>query len=345
MAFSVFITAFGSMLALGLLALRVFPALKLLDKPHKYGLERSPIPYPGGLAMFFAFLITAVSFLSSSPDVNSVLLGASLLVLVSFVDDRHGLPPALRLLIQAVAAGLLVLGGIGISSITNPFGDSFVLNQFEWTITLGELQWTFTLFADLLTVAWVLIMVNAFNWIDGVPGMANSVAAVAAAVLLTLSLRDGFHSTDQTVAIVLSALVLGLSLGHLLFDFPPPRMILGDTGSMLLGFLLAVSAIISGGKIATTLLVLGFPLLDFFWVIGRRLLKGQSPFKGDLWHFHHRLLRVGFSEQRVVIFFAVTAAMFGGLALMLHTEGKAIAFGGIVAIMLILGTLLYTKKK
>ena len=95
---------------------------------------------------------------------------------------------------------------------------------------------------------------------------------------------------------------MALSIGFLVFDFPKPRMIMGDTGSMFLGFLLAVTALISGGKIATTILVLGFPILDFAWVILRRIRKGQSPFKGDLMHLPSSALKAGFSEQKVVIF-------------------------------------------
>ena len=134
-----------------------------------------------------------------------------------------------------------------------------------------------------------MVMVNAFNWVDGVPGMASSIAFVSSLILFLLSIRPGFHYLDQTLAITLSIIIMALSIGFLVFDFPKPRMIMGDTGSMFLGFLLAVTALISGGKIATTILVLGFPILDFAWVILRRIRKGQSPFKGDLMHFHHRL--------------------------------------------------------
>ena len=298
MAMHIFLSSLGFTVALSWIALRVFPRLGLMDKPHNYGLKRKPIPYPGGLAMLLAFFVTLLMFLPVDRTVLSVLLGAGLLGLVSFADDLRGLSPLLRLMIQVVAGLLLVFGGLGIASLSNPFGDPIILDGIQIPFSLGDFTFTLTLLADLLTVFWVIVMVNAFNWIDGVPGMANSVAATAALVLLILSLRPEFHFMDQTLAIGLSSIVLGISLGQLIFDFPPPKLIMGDTGSMLLGFLLATAAIISGGKIATTLLVLGFPILDFVWVISRRVFKGQSPLKGDLWHFHHRLLKAGFPNVK-----------------------------------------------
>lgn len=315
-----------------------------MDKPHKYGLKRAAIPYPGGLAVALAFFVALISFAPIDRALGAVILGSVLLVAVNFFDDTRGLNPFLRLAIQFVAAALLVLGGIGISSISNPLGGAIVLDSWNIPVSLGDLTFTFTVLADVLTVLWVMVMINAFNWIDGVPGMTSSVSAVSAFVLLVLSIRPDFHSVDQTLAITLSAIILGVSLGFLIFDFPKPRMLIGDTGSMLLGFLLAVTAIISGGKIATTVLVLGFPILDFVWVIGRRVMKGQSPFKGDLWHFHHRLLKAGFSERTVVVFFAVAAGLFGGLSLLLHTEGKVVAFSAILALMVLLAILLYSRK-
>lgn len=347
MAFTIFISSFGFTLSFAYLALKSFPKLGLMDRPERYGHKRAAIPYPGGVASFFAFLASVFLFLpvfEGSAVLTAVLAGASLLAFTCFLDDRLGLSPYLRLAVQFIVASLVVLGGIGISSITNPFGGTLILDGLKIPFEFGSFAFTLTLFADLLTIVWVITMVNAFNWIDGVPGVANASAAVSSFILLMLSMRPDFHYLDQTLSITLSAIILGMSLGFLLFDFPKPRMLMGDTGSMVLGFLLAITAIISGGKIATTILVLGFPILDFFFVIIRRLIHGQSPFKGDLWHFHHRLLKAGLSQRQLVILFAFTAALFGTLSLVLHTEGKLIAFAAIAGIMFLLLTFLYSKK-
>lgn len=334
---SVFIITLGYLFVFVCLALRYYPKLGLMDRPKKYGLKRKPIPYPGGLAIYLAFLMSFMTFVPINSNTLAVLFAVSILVAVSFIDDRIGLPPILRLAVQFLSSGILVWGGMGITSITNPFGGSFALDAV--TIFPEKIF----LYSALLTIAWVMVMVNAYNWIDGVPGMASSIAFVSFLILFLLSIRPGFHYLDQTLAISFALIGMALSGGFLFFDFPPPRMIMGDTGSMFLGFLLAVTAIISGGKIATTVLVLGFPILDFMWVIVRRIYKKQSPFKGDLMHFHHRLLKAGFSEGKVVVFYAAAGIVFGSLALMLHTEGKFIAFIGILALMAVFGIVLYNK--
>lgn len=322
---TIFLTTLGFLFVFAWLALRVYPRIGLMDRPKKYGLKREPIPYPGGLAIYLAFLVSFFMFIPANPITLSVFFASSILVLVSFVDDRIGLSPVLRLAVQFVSGAILVYGGVGVTSITNPLGGTLALDS----VMVGSVA----VFSALVTVLWVMVMVNSFNWIDGVPGMASSIAFVSSLILFLLSIRPGFHYLDQTLAITLSIIIMALSIGFVFFDFPKPRMIMGDTGSMLLGFLLAVTALISGGKIATTILVLGFPILDFAWVILRRIRKGQSPFKGDLMHFHHRLLKAGFSEQKVVVFFAVASFIFGSLALGLHTEGKMFAMLGILLFM------------
>ncbi len=345
LSFILFSSAFALTFALAFCVKRWFPKWGLMDRPERYGHTRAPIPYPGGTALVLGILITALSFVSLTSVVGSVLLATVLLAVTCFWDDRRGLSPYLRLGVQITAALLLVIGGLGVNSITNPFGGApFILDAWQIPITIEHLTFTFTVFADLLTIAWVVTMVNAFNWIDGVPGMASGLSSVASFVLLMLSLRPGFHSTDQTLAVTFSAILLGASLAFLYWDFPKPKMLMGDTGSMVLGFLLAVTALISGGKIATTALVLGFPLLDFGWVISRRLLKGQSPFRGDLWHFHHRLQKAGYSDRTIVLFFSLISAVFGSVALLLHTEGKLFALALMLGFMVLLAILLYSKK-
>lgn len=345
MPIALILISFGLCTFFSLLVLQLFPRWGLMDRPERYGHQRAAVPYPGGVSIFLSIVLCILVFLPLNRMVGAVLAGMTLLTLTNLVDDRKGLSPYLRLFIQFLAAVLLVLGGIGITALSNPLGPALVLDRILLPIHLGEFTYTLTLFADVLTLVWVMAMVNAFNWIDGVPGMTSSVSAVAAAILLLLSTRPEFHSVDQSLAITLSALILGASLAFLIFDFPPPRMLIGDTGSMLLGFLLAVTAIVSGGKIATALLVLGFPILDFFWVIVRRIIKRQSPFKGDLWHFHHRLLKIGLSEKQVVIFFAGTAMLFGGLSLVLHTEGKLLALLGVLCLMVLLAVFTLTRSR
>ncbi len=326
------------------LVLYTFPSLGLLDRPERYGHSRAPIPYPGGVALVTVVLGVMGFCLEWTPLVMAVLWASALLALVCFWDDRYGLSPYFRFGVQILVALILVFGGLGVHTITNPFGAPLSLDAVMIPLSFGEWSFNLSLFSALLTMGWVIAMVNAFNWIDGVPGMASSMSAVTAFILLLLSVRPDFHYVDQTLSISLSTILLAASVSFLFFNFPKPRMLMGDTGSMFLGLLLAVTALISGGKVATTALVLGFPLVDFVWVILRRVFKGQSPFKGDLWHFHHRLQKAGYQDRTIVILFTLASLVFGLLALLLHTEGKLFALAGIVGLMAFLAFLLYGKE-
>lgn len=333
-SYTIILLAFSICLALCLGVLHFFPKWGLMDRPERYGHKRAPIPYPGGIALSLTVMILAALLLPMEGVLPWVLGGGVVLVAVSFWDDRRGVSPYLRFLLQIFLGLLLVFGGAKLYSLSNPFGAPIDLGatHFFWN------------FSTLFIVAWVVAMINAFNWIDGVPGMTSGVGAVAAATLLMLSIRPDFHSVDQTLAFTLSALLLGASLAIFCFDFPPPRLLMGDTGSMFLGYMLAAIAVVSGGKIATTLLVLGFPILDFFWVILRRIFRGQSPFKGDLWHFHHRLIYAGFSSRQIVLFYMATALLFGTIALHIQTLGKVWTFALILLIMTTLAFFLYARS-
>lgn len=333
------IFAFLLTIFLTLTAVKFFPKLGLLDDPKKYGLRRKPIPYFGGIAIFFAFVITVFAFLPLSREVLALLVGTILLTTVSFLDDAFRISPPLRLFFQIVAAGILVIGGVGITHITNPLGGVFDLTSIDWNLgNWWGSEYHFTLLADLFTVLWVLLLVNSLNWLDGVAGLSSGIAGLAALVIFFLAAREGFHYFDQRAVIVLAGILAGCALGFTVFNFPPPRILLGDSGSMLLGFVLAALAIFSGGKVATAALVLGFPLLDAVWVILRRVLSGKSPFQGDYGHLHHRLLASGLSERKTVGVIYLLSITFGGIALFIDDSfGKLLALGALFAVMLFVG--------
>lgn len=309
-------------------AVRFFPRLGLLDNPAKYGLTRAPMPHFGGLAVFFVFVVLSLIFLPWSREVAALLAGATLLGLISFVDDIRGLSPAIRLAAQAAAAGLLTAGGAGIAGISDPFSGG-TIDLRAWSqlpIFLLGGEYSLSPLADAFTVLWVIGLVNALNWQDGVPGLAPGVTGLAALILLLLAGREGFHFFDQSAVLSLAAIAGGVAFGFLFWNFPPQRILLGDTGSMLFGFILAALAIFSGGKVATAALVLGVPLLDAVLVICRRILRGQAPWRGDYSHLHHRLLGAGLSRAQAVLAIYAACAAFGLAALLIDsTAGKLIA--------------------
>lgn len=330
-----FLAASVSTLVLCLLGLKVFPKLKLMDKPKKYGLKRKPIPYSFGIVLYLIFLVVVLAFLPihEYPSVIGVMVGAGLIVGMSFVDDFKPLPASLRLVIQFLAGAIIVYSNVGIHSISNPFGEPFSLDTYTTVIHGFEIVW----FADIFTILWIMILINSVNWLDGVNGLASGVGVIASFALFFLSSRPGFHTIDQSPVIIMSIVLAGVALVFWCFDFYPARMLMGDSGSMFFGFMLAVLSIFSGGKVATAFLILGFPLLDFFWVILQRLIKGRSPFKGkDRLHLHDKLMSMGLSLRRILVLIYMLCAIFGFSALFLGSMGKFIAVTIMAIIMMVM---------
>lgn len=337
--------AFGLTFLGVVIALWLFPKIGLLDKPQKYGLARAPIPYSGGLILFAVFIALVLVFLPLEKHLIGVLVAASMIVLVSFLDDRYGLSPFLRLGVQILAAFTVVLSGIGIAAVSNPLGGTIPLDTWQIPFQLGETLYQFTVWADLFTMLWIVAMINTMNWLDGIPGLASGISTIGAGVMFLLAIRPNFHYIDQTEAAILAVIVAGSAFAFWWFDLHPPQILMGDTGSMFLGFMLAILAIFSGGKIATAFLVMGFPLLDFAWVILRRFWKGRSLFRGDFGHFHHRLLRAGFTERQSAFLIYAMCILFGGTALFLGSSQKLVAIGVMVVLMGLLGTFVVLRGR
>ncbi len=336
--------AFGLAFLLILLALKIFPKLKLLDRPQKYGFKRAPIPYYGGLVIFLVFLITVIIFVPFTKTVIGLLIGASLIAILGFFDDLFGLNPWFRLCVQSVAALILVFFGIGILSINLPF---FGVISFTGIIWKGIF-----ILSALFTILWVMTILNTMNFVDGVSGLSSGVSFVAGLTVFFLSIHPGLHENPQSqVGVAIIALTVAMiSLAFLFFDFPPAKILMGDTGSTFLGFILATLAIFSGGKVATAFLVLGIPILDMIWVVLRRLASGKKFWHGDLQHLHHRLLYFGFSERKVVIIYLFITAIFGiSAVLMVSGQQKFFMIIALGILMLLLAVALvlfpnYKKK-
>lgn len=339
------LVAFVLTVAFVRLALQFFPKWGLMDRPHLYGHRRPPIPYSGGLVIFLVFVIGALMFLDWDKHVAGLLVASFMIVAVSFLDDRYRLPPLLRLGVQCLAGLVVIASGIGITTVTNPLGGLLHLDAWQIPFSIGETTYHFNVLADLFTLIWIVLLMNTVNWLDGLPGQVSGISALAFGILFVLSIRPNFHYIDQTQVAVLAVLLAASSLAFWWFDFYPPKILMGDSGSMFLGFMLAILAIFSGGKIATTLLVMGFPILDALWVIGRRLWRGQSPFKGDLSHFHHRLLKMGLNERQTIFTIYGLCGLFGGVALGLGSSQKLLAIGVMLLVMVCLAFIVVLREK
>ncbi|MBU2524121.1 undecaprenyl/decaprenyl-phosphate alpha-N-acetylglucosaminyl 1-phosphate transferase [Patescibacteria group bacterium] len=320
-----FFAAFGLQLILVKAALYFFPKIGLMDNPGKYKLKRAPIPYGGGILIFLCFVALSVIFLPFDWKLAGIVVAATLLVIVSFVDDFRVLSPAFRLIVQIVAAGIIIATGTFIAYFSNPIG-----------ATIDLQQWLFfgvPIVAFGGTVFWLLFVTNMVNWIDGVNGLSSGIAVIAAVSVFVLSARPDFHTVDQTMALYMSAILAGCALAFWLFEVYPAKILMGDSGSMFLGFVIAILAIVSGGKLATAFIVLAIPILDGVWTIGRRILKGQSPFKGDLLHFHHKLLDLGISPRSVLLLYYIVTIIFAIIALKFSGKEKLFAIIMLLLIM------------
>jgi UDP-GlcNAc:undecaprenyl-phosphate GlcNAc-1-phosphate transferase len=344
------LSAFGLTFLSILIALKVFPKIGLMDRPKKYGLKRKPIPYPGGILLYFVFLAMSLIFFEPTVKLMGLLVGGGLLVLINFIDDRMEVAPWIRLLAQVVVGIIMVAVGIGIEAISNPFGGQIPLNEIKLALEWGPVTYTLILFSALFTVIWIVLVVNTMNWLDGIPGLVSGITVLASLALFFLSI-SGMVDPDDSVA-TMAIIVAMIAFAFWIFDFYPPKILLGDSGAMFFGLLIAVMAIFSGGKIATAFLILGFAILDALFVVVYRLFNKKAPWKGGEWdkyrkavHLHHRLLQFGMSERQVLVMIYVLSAIFGFSALFLGTRGKFWAIVLLVIASFVLGLVLKAKRK
>ncbi|MZQ80689.1 hypothetical protein GQF01_00780 [Paenibacillus sp. 5J-6] len=271
--------------------------LNIIDSPNtKLKTHKAPVPYLGGVAIFAAIGISMALFMvDSNIFLNSqqrgLLFSTLIILVVGLIDDIKGIRPVIKLSLQLFAAYIAWFHGI-----------SFMLFD-QWYLNMA------------ITLIWIAAMSNAINLIDIMDGLAAGVAGICAlfvALLLHLS-GDLFSSTLMFV-------LAGSCLAFLIFNFKPARIYMGDTGSLLLGFLLActvaqwASGQQSGQHLIVPILILGVPLFELFFVSILRMKAGKSPLMGSQDHFALRLIRMGFSVKRTVLLTYACSVAFGAIA-------------------------------
>ncbi|MFJ9541944.1 MraY family glycosyltransferase [Streptomyces sp. NPDC101225] len=316
--------------------------------------HREPTPRLGGIAMFFGLcagllvadhLTNLSEVFDKSNEPRALLSGAALIWLIGVLDDKFEIDALIKLGGQMIAAGVMVMQGLTILWLPIPGVGSVALTQWQGT---------------LLTVALVVITINAVNFVDGLDGLASGMVCIAAAAFFLYAYRIWYSYGIEAAApaTLFSAILMGMCIGFLPHNMHPARIFMGDSGSMLIGLVLAAGAISITGQVdpdalklfvgsekaavhqtvpvyiplLLPLTIIAVPTADLVLAIVRRTWRGQSPFAADRGHLHHRLLEIGHSHSRAVLIMYFWSALiaFGALAYSVNSASMWIVLGIVI---------------
>lgn len=271
-----------------------------------------PIPRMGGLAIFLGFLISVLLFADLTQQVKGTLIGAIIIVAIGAIDDIVNLKYWIKLIAQLTAAGIAIFTGTEIHFFSLPLSSAGPV-----MVILGALSIP-------ITIIWIVGITNSVNLIDGLDGLAVGVSAISCITMLAAALIS--PDADINVAVILSCLV-GACLGFMPYNINPAKIFMGDTGALMLGYILATVSVMGLFKFyalvsfAVPILALALPMADTLFAIVRRVLRGQNPMTPDRGHFHHRLLDMGMSQKQAVAVLYAVSAVLGLLAVSLASKG------------------------
>ncbi|MGK0220301.1 MAG: UDP-GlcNAc:undecaprenyl-phosphate GlcNAc-1-phosphate transferase, partial [Planctomycetota bacterium] len=321
-------------LALTPCAIRLAHAKGWVDTPGVRKIHRAPVAYLGGAAIFGALVLGFVVLSLLNPDYSLGLLdvrmramlgGAILVFAVGLVDDIKNVRPRVKLAAQIAAALLVWSAGVSIDQITFIEGNPIYFGQAS----------------ILITVLWIVGITNAVNLIDGMDGLASGLSAVACGAIGMVAFQSG-----NTPAALLMAALCGAILGFLPYNLNPAKIFLGDAGSMVLGFLLSTTAVLCTAKTSAIvgfgipIVALGIPIFDTLFSMVRRVLEGRSLFAADKNHIHHRLLKLGYGQTRIVLLLCAETALAVAL-LQSSSRASLLVSAGMLVLALTLHVMLF----
>ena len=296
-------------------AARLARSLGMVDRPRERGLAARETPLLGGLAILAGVLVAAAIFMPhfihlprsvraidgvhTTVNTYGLLAGAALITFVGALDDLLDLPWWMKLFGQVGAAVVAVEAGAIVTDVTVPFVGAF---QFP-----NE--------GGVLTVIWLVLLMNVVNFSDGVDGLAAGLCTIDGVAFAVIAFDLGVPG-----AAILAALTAGAALGFLVHNFHPASIFMGDAGANLLGYLLGVAAVAGSLKtnavvaLLIPLVILAIPFLDTSFVVAKRLKYRRAPWSADAEHFHHRFSRIGFSQRKTVAYLYAWSAVLAGLA-------------------------------
>lgn len=296
-------------------------AIGATDKPNARKVHQKIMPRLGGLAIYISFIIGFLILRPSDPDfsVLPIIIGSLIIIITGVLDDRFELSAKVKLIGQLLAAGVVVLGGIQLQFINIPFIDQ---------------ELNFGYFSIPLTILWIVGITNAINLIDGLDGLAAGVSSIALITISVMAILMG-----NVFVTSMGLILLGSTLGFLVYNFHPAKIFMGDTGALFLGFMISVLSLLGFKNITifsliVPIIILGVPISDTFFAIIRRFVHKQPLSAPDKSHLHHCLLNLGYSHRQTVLIIYGIAAMFG-LAAVIFSQATLWGALFVMAVLLI----------
>ena len=283
------------------LIMKIAKHVNALDIPNERKVHKTPMPRLGGLGIFFGFLLGYMLFCSQTPQMISILIGSFILIIVGMVDDINPIKPMVKFAGQIVAAIIVVYYGNVIMQDVSAYG----------------LYINFGILAKPITIIFILGIINCLNLIDGLDGLAGGISTIFfITISIIISIMGIYNGLDAS----LSLIMIGATLGFLVYNFHPAKIFMGDSGSMFLGYMIAVISLLGFKNVTLTsflvpVLILAIPILDTFFAIIRRLLKGESFAKADKEHFHHQILKMAGNQVKTVLIIYLIQILFSSASI------------------------------
>ena len=344
------------MIIAGSLILSVFLTKKVRKIAYRHGVVDAPdggrkmhamrTALWGGLVTGTVIILASACLLPfldgstlRSEQIYGFMVAIGILMFGGAMDDRFNLSPWKQIVFPVLASLAIIASGSGIIQVTNPFGDGVIsLVWSQWSFLGDLIRISFP--SDLITIIWLLVVTYAMKLLDGLDGLVAGLTIISALLIASLAGSVDFF---QPIIALLALAIAGVYIGFLPFN-KTGSIFLGEGGSTIAGFSLAVLAVISGSKVATAAVALGIPIIDVFFVIVGRVLRGTSPFKGDRSHLHYRIVEAGVSPRNAVRLIWAAALIFGLFALTLQTRGRLFLLAGIAVFVLLVSWIAYVRS-
>lgn len=294
-----------------------------MDEPNERKIHKVPMPRLGGLAIYFSFLLGYILYGEINTQMISILISSFLLVIVGIFDDIKSVPARYKFLVQVIAASIVVVyGNLGFTEISF-LGIKLHFNQ---------------IINNIIAIFFIVGITNAINLIDGLDGLASGISVI---YFFTIAIIAILLNRMGGLDIILSLIMLGSTLGFLFHNFPPAKIFMGDTGSLFLGFMISIIALL-GYKVTTftslvvPVVILAIPIFDTAFAIFRRLLKGQNIGVADKEHFHHQLLKMKYSPVASILIIYAIDISFAAISILYILGDNQVAIAIYVILMILL---------